>query len=96
MGHYKDVLPSIPGTSMQMKGQAARAMDTVREMALEQADPTGNIVQAGAGRNPSQTISSLKDAFDKEYADTVKNYTFPCRQTSGIRWRPASKPQCRT
>ena len=74
---YRDVLPIAPGVSGQLKGQSRRAMDAVREMALDTADPTGNVVQAGAGRNPQATISALKDAFDQEYATTVKQYAFP-------------------
>ena len=79
-GLYKDVLPVVPGVSSQIKGQSRRAMDTVREMALETADPTASTVQAGAGRNPQATLSALKDAFDQEYADTVKSYQSSCRR----------------
>jgi hypothetical protein len=74
---YRDVLPLAPGVSAQVKGQSRRAMDAVREMALDAADPTGTNVQAGAGRNPTATLGALKDAFDQEYASTVKNYAFP-------------------
>jgi hypothetical protein len=73
---YRDVLPLAPGVSAQVKSQSRRAMDTVREMALDAADPTGANVQPGAGRNPTTTLSALKDAFDQEYAGTVKNYVF--------------------
>jgi hypothetical protein len=73
-GLYKDVVPLIPFAPDQMKRQSARAMNTVREMALSQADPTGNVVQAGAGAAPQATISALKDAFNQEYENTAKNY----------------------
>ena len=74
---YRDVPPLAPGVSAQVKGQSRRAMDAVRELALDAADPTGTNLQAGAGRNPTATLSALKDAFDQEYASTVKNYVFP-------------------
>jgi hypothetical protein len=73
---YKDVLPIAPGVTAQVKSQSRRAADTVRELALDAADPTGTNVAAGAGRNPTATIAALKDAFDQEYAGTVKNYVF--------------------
>ena len=73
---YKDVLPAVPGTTGQLRGQTSRALDTVRELALERSDPTGAVVQPGAGSNPTAAVSALKDAFDQEYASTVKRYKF--------------------
>ena len=38
---YRDVPPLAPGVSAQVKGQSRGAMDAVRELALDAADPTG-------------------------------------------------------
>ena len=59
-----------------MRGQSTGALDNLRELALSKADPTGGVVEAGAGKNPTDTVRALKDAFDQEYASTVKRYQF--------------------
>jgi hypothetical protein len=75
---YRDVLPVAPGVSAQLRSQSGRAMGTVRQMALEQADPVGTVVGVGATKAPQETIAALKDAFDKEYQETVGSYVLTC------------------
>jgi len=73
---YREGLPLVPGVQGQMQRQARNATATIRDMALAEADPTGTIIRAGSGEEGLQARRALKDAFDKEYQNTVGSYTF--------------------
>lgn len=71
---YRNALPIVPGVSTQIKNQAARAMGTVRDMALDTATPPG--VTRAAAQTPQQAVAALKDAFNDEYENTVGQYVY--------------------
>jgi hypothetical protein len=73
---YHRVLPIVPGVTGRLQGQSTRALNTVRGMALSAADPTGATLAETAGENPQAALAALKQAFNNEYEDTVKNYLF--------------------
>lgn len=73
---YKHMLPLFPGVSGQLKRQAGKAENTVREMALSEADPIGTIIKPGSGKDATMAMGELADAFDQEYRSTVGSYAF--------------------
>lgn len=73
---YREALPLVPGVSGQFRNQQEKALEQVRQVAFREADPTGRVVGANAGREGLETRRALKSAFNKEYDDTVKSYAF--------------------
>lgn len=73
---YKSALPLVPGVEGQVEKQSGEAMNTFRELAMNEADPTGAVIRAGAGKEGLETRRELKNAFDQEYKNTVSSYSF--------------------
>ena len=72
---YRDVLPVVPGVPAQLKSQSRAAMRTVRDMALDTADPSAaGSLQPGA--TPAESMQALRNAFNNEYESTVGQYSF--------------------
>lgn len=73
---YREALPYAPLVTGKIRKQEQKAMETVRELAAEEANVSGAPLAEGAGKDLLQTRRDLKRAFDREYADTVKSYAF--------------------
>jgi hypothetical protein len=73
---YREALPLVPGVEGQLKGQQKEALSQWRQMALQEADPTGTTLVKGASEDGLQAKRDLKDAFDQEYKSTVNSYNF--------------------
>lgn len=73
---YREALPYAPLVTGRIRKQEQKAMETVRELAAEEANVSGAPLATGAGKDLLQTRRELKRAFDREYADTVKLYAF--------------------
>lgn len=88
---YGKVLPNLPGAEGALAKQAQRANTQFREIAMKEAAPGGmgstqpgysgglpltTNKTAGAGSNMRGSTKDIQDAFEREYADTVKSYAF--------------------
>lgn len=88
---YSDILPSVPGAQRSSRKQNELAQAQMRELALKESAPTGlgstqpgfanslplsSRKQAGAGTKVHESIRGIGDAFEKEYADTIRSYAF--------------------
>jgi hypothetical protein len=90
---YREALPLIPGVEGRLQNQQKEALSQWRQMALEEADPTGSTIVKGAAEDGLQAKATLKDAFDNEYKNTVSSYAFNVpsdfRQQVGAKVRAA-------
>lgn len=88
---YSRVLPSIPGAESALAKQGNRANAQFREIAMMEGAPGGmgsteagyakglpltTNKTAGAGKDVHLTMKDIQTAFDKEYGDTIKSYSF--------------------
>lgn len=88
---YGKVLPNLPGAEGSLNRQAQRANTQFREIAMKEAAPGGmgstakgyaaglplsTAKQAGAGQDVRTSMKDIQNAFEKEYGDTVKSYSF--------------------
>lgn len=88
---YGRVLPSLPGAESSMARQAQRAGAQFRELAMKEASPGGlgstqrgyaaglpltTGKQVGAGGDVRMSMKDIQNAFQNEYATTIKSYSF--------------------
>lgn len=88
---YGKVIPALPGTSGTLGRQSQRAGAQLREIAMKEAAPGGmgstspgyagglpmtTAKQTGAGSNVRMSMKDIQDAFQREYATTIKSYSF--------------------
>jgi hypothetical protein len=73
---YGEALPLVPGVEGRLKNQQEEALSQWRQMAMQEADPTGATIVKGASEDGLQAKRALKDAFDQEYKNTVSSYSF--------------------
>lgn len=94
---YGRVLPSLPGAESAMARQGQRAGSQFRELAMKEASPGGlgsqqagyaaglpltTGKQVGAGGDVRMSMKNIQDAFQREYATTIKSYAFNQPQTA--------------
>lgn len=99
---YDKVLPNIPGSEGALKRQGQKAQTQFREIAMKEAAPGGAGSSApgfsgglplttgkaqGAGTRMRGSMKEIQDAFEQEYADTVKAYAFNQPDTAGFAQR---------
>jgi len=75
-GFYNEALPLLPGATGAIRKQEDSALQVFRQMALQEADPTGASLAADAAKDPHTARLALKDAFDDAYRTTVGSYQF--------------------
>lgn len=88
---YDKVLPNMPGSENALKRQGDRAQAQFREIAMKEAAPGGagssspgfsgglpltTTKAPGAGMDVRTSMKDIQEAFEREYADTVKSYAF--------------------
>lgn len=88
---YGKVLPNLPGAEGSLNRQAQRARTQFREIAMKEGAPGGmgntskgyaaglpltTAKQSGAGENVRMSMKDIQGAFEKEYGDTIKSYSF--------------------
>lgn len=88
---YGKVLPNLPGAEGSLNRQAQRARTQFREIAMKEGAPGGmgntgagyaaglplsTGKQSGAGENVRVSMKDIQNAFEKEYGDTIKSYSF--------------------
>lgn len=73
---YRTALPLLPGAMGPIVKQEDAAQAVFRQMALDEADPTGASIAANASKDPYQARKVLRDAFDNSYRSTVGSYSF--------------------
>lgn len=88
---YGKVLPNLPGAEGSLNRQAQRARTQFREIAMKEGAPGGmgsaskgyaaglpltTAKQVGAGENVRTSMQDIQNAFEREYKDTVKSYSF--------------------
>jgi hypothetical protein len=88
---YGKVLPNLPGAEGTLNRQAQRAGTQFREIAMKEAAPGGmgstskgyaaalpltTAKTSGAGENVRMSMKDIQNAFEKEYRDTIKSYSF--------------------
>lgn len=88
---YDKVLPNMPGAEGALRKQGDRASTQFREIAMKEAAPGGAGSMSpgfsgglplttgktpGAGTNVRTSMKDIQEAFEREYADTIKSYAF--------------------
>lgn len=73
---YNTFLPLIPGAPNALKRGEDNAANKFRELSLREAAPAGTVLPDAPGTHIHDSMSAIGNAFEKEFKDTIKSYSF--------------------
>lgn len=73
---YAKILPAMPGAGTKLAKQEGEAASKFREIAMKEGAPDSTKLMPNAGDDVHTTMKQISDAFDQEYASTIKSYVF--------------------